>query len=41
MAINLFDTITQSKINMDNNMQDDKKQTNKKKSTDAMITYQG
>ena len=40
MAINLFDIITQSKINMDNNIQDDKKQTNNKKSTDMMITYQ-
>ena len=30
VAINLFDIITQSKINMDNNIQDDKKQRNKK-----------
>ena len=29
MAINLFDIITQSKINMDNNIQDNKKQTKK------------
>ena len=41
MAITLFDIITQGQINMDNNIQVDKKQTNKqKKSTDMMITYQ-
>ena len=40
MAINLFDIITQSKINMDNNIQDDKKQTNKKKSTDIVDEYE-